>query len=270
VKQARLVLSFLATLLSAFLLHSQADDPNARPAVTQADIEIVRRAAQILNSPQKWNRADNRVCPRDAKTFSLYCALERATEEVGRKFEHRGAAMQEARFVIEEIAPNTNRYNHRLMDYNNDPQTTFADIQGVFWLLEKHIAMRLANPQPGAATPATKASVSKTDLQVAKRVREILDSPAKWNRADGECHADAKSFALICAFEKAQKEVSGTSEDGAAIREARALISELDPNRSKYKNRLVDYNADPAVTFADLQKFLRQLEDRLAAGVVAK
>lgn len=48
------------------------------------------------------------------------------------------------------------------------------------------------------------------------------------------------------------------------------MITELDPSRSKYKARLVDYNADPALTFADLQKFLRQLEDRLATHVDAR
>ena len=52
----------------------------------------------VLNSPSKWNRADTRDCPANAKTFSLYCALETATNEVSGKFEHRGAAMQEARF----------------------------------------------------------------------------------------------------------------------------------------------------------------------------
>ncbi len=45
------------------------------------------------------------------------------------------------------------------------------------------------------------------------------------------------------------------------------MIGELDPGRSKYKARLADYNADPAVTFADLQKFLDRLEERLAARV---
>jgi len=242
-------------------LRAQADDPNARPPVTKADIDIVRRASQILNSPAKWNRADDRVCPPDAKTFSLYCALEKATEEVDRSFEHRGAAMQEARFVIEEIAPNANRYSHRLMDYNNDPTTAFADIQGVFWLLEKHIVMRLANKQSSPAAPAA----TQSDVEVVKRVRELLDSPTKWNRADSDCLADAMTFNLICAFEKAEKEVTGTSEDGGAIREARAMISELDSGRGKYKARLVDYNSDPAVTFADLRNLLRQLEERVAA-----
>jgi hypothetical protein len=62
-----------------------------------------------------WNRADTRDCSADAKTFSLYCALEKATNEVSGKFEHRGAAMQEARFVIDESAPNRKNYEHRLM-----------------------------------------------------------------------------------------------------------------------------------------------------------
>jgi hypothetical protein len=52
--------------------------------------------------------------------------------------------MQEARFVIEEVAPNWKQYNHRLMDYNNDPRTTFADIQKVFRLLEDRIGKRLS------------------------------------------------------------------------------------------------------------------------------
>lgn len=262
--------SLTAFLFAAAYLHAQAGDPDARPPVSKGDIDIVRRAAQILNSPGKWNRADTRVCPPDAKTFSLYCALEKATDEVSKNFEHRGAAMQEARFVIEEIAPDADRYHHRLMDFNNDPKTSFADVQGVFWLLEKHIAMRLAHPESAPVTPTSTAAFTKADLQIVKRVRELLDSPAKWNRADGDCLADAQTASLVCAFEKAEREVSGTAGDGAAIREARAMISELDPNRSKYKARLVDYNADPAVTFADLQKFLRQLEERLTTRASAK
>ena len=96
-----------------------------------------------------WNRADTRVCPADAKTFSLYCALEKATNEVNSKFEHRGAAMQEARFVIDEIAPDRKKYEHRLKDYNNDPMTTFADVQKFFQLLEERISKRLEEESRG-------------------------------------------------------------------------------------------------------------------------
>jgi hypothetical protein len=123
----------------------RTDDDTVRPPVTQSDVRIVKRAREILDSPSKWNRADNRVCPAGAKKFSLYCALEKATDEVSGNFEHRGAAMQEARFVIDDIAPHAKSYEHRLMGYNNDPTTTFADIQKVFDLLEARIVKRLHN-----------------------------------------------------------------------------------------------------------------------------
>ena len=138
---------FLLWILAGFLLGAQnlSDRASeARPPVTVMDLKIAQRASAILNSSTKWNRADTRVCPADAKTFSLYCALEKATDEVAGRFEHRGAAMQEARFVIEEVDPNWKRYEHRLKDYNNDPNTNFADIQRVLRLLEEHIAQRLA------------------------------------------------------------------------------------------------------------------------------
>ena len=58
--------------------------------------------------------------------------------------------MQKTRFVIDEIAPNRKNYEHRLMDYNNDPTTTFADIQRVLTLVEDRIAKRLREESPGS------------------------------------------------------------------------------------------------------------------------
>jgi hypothetical protein len=121
---------------------SSVDNSQVRPSVTKADLQIVKRAREILDSPSKWNRADNRECPTDAKTFSLYCSLQMATIEVGGKAEHRGAALQKARFVIDEIAADR-KYEHRLMNYNNDPTTTFADIQEVLRITESLITLRL-------------------------------------------------------------------------------------------------------------------------------
>lgn len=116
---------------------------DANPPVSEADVRIVRRAREILDTPSKWNRADNRECPAAQKTYSLYCALEKATDEVSKNFQHRGAAMQQARFVIDEDLAKGNHYEHRLMNYNNDPKTTFADVQKFFTLLEQRIQKRL-------------------------------------------------------------------------------------------------------------------------------
>jgi hypothetical protein len=131
-----------------------ADNPDARPPASPVDLQIVQRARKLLDSPAKWNRADNRKCPADAKTFSLYCALETATIESGQKFEHRGAALQEMRFVIDEITAERD-YDHRLMDYNNDPATTFADIQEVFRITESLIELRLKSARPATTVPAS-------------------------------------------------------------------------------------------------------------------
>lgn len=128
-----------------------ADDPDARPPVTEVDRRIVRRARELLDSPAKWDRADNRKCPEHVATVSLYCALERATVDVGGKAEHRGAALQEVRFVIDEIA-STRNYDHRLMDYNNDPSTSFADIQEVLRIADRIFTLRLKGDGPRKIT----------------------------------------------------------------------------------------------------------------------
>src|SRR5262245_39075167 len=123
---AKTILSSFVLFVAFLMLQAQgctnkptnpfAVDPNAHPPVTSADIRIVQRAKEILSTQSKWNRADTRICTKEATTFSLYCALERATDEVGGNFQHRGAAMQEARFLIDEITANRD-YQHRLMDY---------------------------------------------------------------------------------------------------------------------------------------------------------
>lgn len=140
-----IVTAFLSALAQAQpqAKRSNPDNSEARPPVSKADLRIVERARTILNSSAKWNRADTRVCPSAARTFSLYCALRKATEEVTGDFQHRGAAMQEARFVIDDIAPNAKSYDHRLMGYNNDPTTTFADVRKFFRLLDERVAKQL-------------------------------------------------------------------------------------------------------------------------------
>ena len=201
-----------ATLLSAGSVKPQvaSDDSDARPPVAKIDLEIVRRAREILDSPSKWNRADNRVCPETAKAFSLYCALEKATSEKTGSFAHRGAAMQEARFVIEEIAPNVNYYEHWLRDYNNDPTTTFAGVQRFFDVLEDHIAKRLAGEPIEATTPASTTAnprpVTRADIEVLQRAQAILDSPAKWNRHDDQnCEMQTMPSASIALSRQRRK-----------------------------------------------------------------
>lgn len=157
VKAATLALTgaFLAVLIAAPPLLAQdrpaaTDDSDARPPVTHTDLQILRRARALIHSEAQWNRADNRQCPPHAHVFSMYCALQQATLDAGLAFEHRGAALQQVRFVIDEISADRS-YEHRLMDYNNDPRTRLADVQQIFHIAEELVALRLATP--GAAAP---------------------------------------------------------------------------------------------------------------------
>ncbi len=52
--------------------------------------------------------------------------------------------MQEARFVIDDVAADAPDDDHRLMNDNNDPKTTFYEVQKFFQLPQERIAGRLA------------------------------------------------------------------------------------------------------------------------------
>ncbi len=152
VKQS-LILMLFAILASGIVngqttpAKSGGDDSNTRPRVTDVDLTILKRAREILDSSSKWNRKDDRNCPKTATTFSLYCALEVATIGLTGKSDHRGAALQEVRFVVDEIVSGRD-YSHRLMDYNNDRTTEFSDIQEVLSIAERLIALRLKTEHP--------------------------------------------------------------------------------------------------------------------------
>jgi hypothetical protein len=95
------------------------------------DRAIVQRAAVILARTSVWNRNDNRQCAPGATTWSIYCAMEAATAEVTGGMDHRRPAMEVVREIVDDRTAGRN-YHHRLMDYNNDPTTTLADVTSLF------------------------------------------------------------------------------------------------------------------------------------------
>ncbi|HYX69355.1 MAG TPA: hypothetical protein VE825_09495 [Terriglobales bacterium] len=277
-KRTAILLVTTAILVLPSTLYAQtspgkpaAGNPPARTPVTADDLRIVERAAELLDSPAKWNRVDPDECPAAAKTFSLPCALEQASQEVSGKLNDRSAVMQEARITADLLAPKT--YGGRLSGYNDDPATTFKDIREFFHILRNRLARRMAEEAPGAASASrgegssqSRPPVTEADVRIVRRAREILDSPAKWNRADTRvCPKEATTFSLYCALEKATQEVSGNfTHRGAAMQESRFVIDDIAPDAPYYDHRLMDFNNDPGTTFFDVQKFFQLLEDRVA------
>jgi hypothetical protein len=95
------------------------------------DRQILKRAAALFTSEAMWNRVDDRKCSATATTLSIYCAEERASIEVTGGFHHRRSALELVRDVVDERSKGKS-YDHRLMDYNNDPSTTLADFRSLF------------------------------------------------------------------------------------------------------------------------------------------
>jgi hypothetical protein len=97
----------------------------------ELDREILQHAAAIITSDAVWNRADNRKCPPNATTWSIYCAEERASIEVTGGFHHRRPALELVREIVDERTQKKT-YPHRLMGYNNDPTTHLEDVRSLF------------------------------------------------------------------------------------------------------------------------------------------
>jgi hypothetical protein len=112
--------------------------------VTVEDLRILEKADAFLKDEAAWNRKDDRQCEDDKASgkWSLSCALDVACIEVLGEYDHTRAALQEARFVVEEITAGR-QFEGRLMGFNNLPETRFEDIKRVLRLARERVAARL-------------------------------------------------------------------------------------------------------------------------------
>jgi len=97
-----------------------------------SDLVIIQRADSLLSDTARWNRQDDRDCGDDIAKgkYSLFCALYKASVDLTGEYLHRRTVMQAIRFVIGKDF--RSRFNHhRLMDFNNNPETSFADVKEV-------------------------------------------------------------------------------------------------------------------------------------------
>lgn len=99
-------------------------------AQNEHDVVILERTIQLLDEEGKWLKSGDRSCENTGPNLNLYCALRQASIDVTGEFQHRSAALQAVRHSIERQNPGV-EYAHRLMDYNNDPGTSYDDLQAV-------------------------------------------------------------------------------------------------------------------------------------------
>ncbi len=108
---------------------------------TDDDIKIIKRALALIPSKEEWNKEDNRQCPAGQSKLSLFCAMMQATTEVSGGVHYRQPAMQAVREVLNEVG--VGRFKlHRLMDYNNHPDTTLDEVHMLLKTAESRLAKR--------------------------------------------------------------------------------------------------------------------------------
>jgi hypothetical protein len=108
---------------------------------TADDIAIVRRAIALIPSKEVWNKEDTRQCPPGQTKISLFCAMMQATTEVSGGVHYRQPAMQAVREVLNEVGGARVKL-HRIMDYNNHPDTTLDEIHALLKRAEAKLQAR--------------------------------------------------------------------------------------------------------------------------------
>jgi very-short-patch-repair endonuclease len=108
---------------------------------TVDDIKIIERAIALIPNKDIWNKEDTRQCPAGQTKISLFCAMMQATTEVSGGVHYRQPAMQAVREVLNEVGGDRVKL-HRIMDYNNHPDTTLEEIHALLRRAETKLKAR--------------------------------------------------------------------------------------------------------------------------------
>jgi hypothetical protein len=94
------------------------------------DLAIIDRALALVPTTEVWNKNDNRQCPPGQSKLSLFCALMQATTDISGGVHYRQPAMQAVREEL-NLVDKSRIKTHRIMDFNNHPDTTLAEVHAL-------------------------------------------------------------------------------------------------------------------------------------------
>lgn len=153
-------------LVSCTRTHEQRDIE-----VSEIDLAILLNADKMLSDHSKWNSDKSRECSLN-ENLSLFCALMFSSIDVMDKYNHRQAALQEVRFVIDDLF--RDRWVlHRLADFNGNPRTSFVDIKLVLSVAIKSVEGKLEQ--------------NKRSLSDSREVASLLKIPGFGSRGRNWC-----------------------------------------------------------------------------------
>ena len=145
-------------------------DSRKRP-VDLHDLEILDSADMRLANAMFCDRADDRKCDTQDETYSLYCALYFGSIDTVGEYQHRRTALQEIRFAIED-ASGGREFDHRMMDFNHLPETSFDDVKNVISTVRARLQDRL-ELQSACALTASQSSAQIPQVVGRNPVRVV-------------------------------------------------------------------------------------------------
>ncbi|HEY6358526.1 MAG TPA: hypothetical protein VIX35_09800 [Vicinamibacterales bacterium] len=218
----------------------------------------------------------------------------------GRMSDAEGPVMDEAEEVVDLVAGK--KYDARLIDYNNAPTTTFADVHAFFRALEDRLVTHgtsdLADtyddveieiyaggtgvirtysgwfPVSGFTAQdsrlrfqidtAEEVPANALDREILQHAAAIITSDAVWNRADNrKCAPTATTWSIYCAEERASIDVTGGFHHRRpALELVRQLVDERSQGKS-YTHRLMDYNNDSSTHLEDVRSLFAEAIARI-------
>ena len=120
---------------------------NAPPA-TEDDIAILRTAMADLDRIAQWNRQEVQSCSGSSgANTGLFCLLYAAVEARMGRYHHRQPALELVRAVIFERWRDRIT-SHQLVDFNNHPATTKADVRTVLQVALERATVQAQSRRP--------------------------------------------------------------------------------------------------------------------------
>ena len=108
---------------------------------------------------------------------------------------------------------------------------------------------------------------TEQDSAILRATLELLSRESRWARDDDRnCEGASEALSLYCALRAASLEVTGEFRHrAAALQAVRREIERSRPNRD-YSHRLMGFNNDPEVTFAEMRSVLERALMNLESG----
>lgn len=140
-----ILVALAVTLNKSFGQEFTIDNGNRDLKFDIVDIQIIKKANDILINESVWSKEDDRKCQDDVDSnkYSLFCAMYKASIDITGEYDHRRPALQQIRWIIDSQYQER-LSGHRLMHFNNHENTNFDEIKRLLAdsliIIEKKIA----------------------------------------------------------------------------------------------------------------------------------